>query len=414
LHDAVIFERLGLPATLIMTEPFIGLADRFAKNLGMPGYHRVALPHPVATRPLHELRELAHQFVGTVRRHLVEPPERPMLALADGGRDVEDVVVVGSGPAGYTAALYAARANRRPVVIEGSVWGGLLQETTDVENYPGFSGGVLGPRLMQEFRAQAERFGARLISAEATRIEAGTDGRSHVAWVDDVPYRARTLILAMGAEHRKLGVPGELAFGGKGVSYCATCDAPFFRDRRTIIVGGGDSAMEEAVSLAKFAAEVLVVHRRREFRASQVMLDRARSVPNIRWLVPYEVEEIVGNSAVSAARLHHLESGARHDEQAGGVFVTIGHVPRSELLHSVVDLDPEGYVLVQGRSSATSVPGIFAAGDLVDRVYRQAVTAAGSGCQAALDAERYLRARADAGGFALAPSVAASTSQVLE
>jgi thioredoxin reductase (NADPH) len=390
LHDAVIFERLGVPATLIMTEPFVGLAERFAKNLGMPGYHRVALPHPVATRSLAELRELAREFAGTVRRQLVEPPQAP---AADGGSEVEDVVVVGSGPAGYTAALYAARANRRPVVIEGAVWGGLLQETTDVENYPGFSAGILGPALMQEFRAQAERFGARLISAEATRIDAGSGGRPHVVWVDEVPYRARTVILAIGAEHRKLGVPGEAALAGRGVSYCATCDAPFFQDRRSIIVGGGDSAIEEAVSLAKYATEVIVVHRRREFRASHAMLDRARSVPNIRWLLPYALEEIIdgGNGGVSAARLRHVETGERHVEKVGGVFVTIGHVPRSELLHGVVELDPDGYVLVRSGSTATSVPGIFAAGDIVDRVYRQAVTAAGSGCQAALDAERHLR-----------------------
>jgi thioredoxin reductase (NADPH) len=396
LHDAVIFERLGTPATLIMTEPFVGLAERFARNLGMPGYHRVALPHPVATRSLEGLQALAREFVGTVRSQLEDQPAPPEQVETSGDGTVEDVVVVGSGPAGYTAALYAARANRRPLVIEGEVWGGLLQETTDVENYPGFSTGILGPALMQEFRSQAERFGARLIGDVATHVEPGRDGAPHVIQVGDGVHRAKTVILAMGAEHRKLGVPGESAFSGRGVSYCATCDAPFFRDLRTFVVGGGDSAMEEAISLSKFATEVVMVHRRSEFRASPVMLDRAREVENISWMVPYEVEEILGGGpgGVTGVRLRNAETGERREEAAGGIFVAIGHEPNSQLIRDLVDVDPNGYVLVQGGSTATSVPGIFAAGDLVDHVYRQAVTAAGTGCRAALDAEHYLREEA--------------------
>jgi len=306
----------------------------------------------------------------------------------------EKLIVVGSGPAGYTAALYAARAELEPLVIEGFAWGGLLQQTTDVENYPGFPQGVMGPELMTWMREQAERFGARYITDQATRVElASQPGALHRVWVDEDEYEARTVILAMGAQHKKLGVPGEDALAGRGVSYCATCDAAFFKDHPSIIVGGGDSAMEEAIFLSKFSSNVTIVHRRDEFRASAIMLDRARGSSNIEFLTPYVVEELVaGDSGVlERVRLRHADSGEECELAASGAFVAIGHVPQSELVRGMIDLDPSGYVVVDGRSTRTNRPGVFAAGDLVDHTYRQAVTAAGSGCQAALDAEWYLR-----------------------
>jgi thioredoxin reductase (NADPH) len=309
-------------------------------------------------------------------------------------QDVEHVVIVGSGPAGYTAALYTARANLRPLVIEGFLWGGLLQQTTDVENYPGFPDGIMGPELMQRFRDQAERFGARLEMDLATRIEAGSDGEPHTVWVGDEAHKARTVILAMGAEHKKLGVRGEEEYGGRGVSYCATCDAAFFKDRDTIIVGGGDSAMEEAIFLSKFSSKVSIVHRRPEFRASKIMFDRARDTDNIELLTPYVVEEFLGDTdgkSLAKARLRNTETGETRELPMDGAFIAIGHEPQSEIVQGVVDLDENGYVITDGRSTRTNVPGIFAAGDVVDHTYRQAVTAAGSGCQAALDAEWYLR-----------------------
>jgi thioredoxin reductase (NADPH) len=307
---------------------------------------------------------------------------------------VENVVIVGSGPAGYTAALYAARAHLHPLVIEGFAWGGLLQQTTDVENYPGYRDGVSGPEMMQEFRDQAERFGARLVTDNATRVELAAEaGGLHTVWVDDDSYRARTVILAMGAEHRRLGVPGEDELGGRGVSYCATCDAAFFKDREALIVGGGDSAMEEAIFLSKFASEVTVVHRRDEFRASQIMLDRAREMPNIKWLMPFVVEEFVPGEGgtLGVARLRNVETGESLEVPTAAAFIAIGHLPQSELVADQVETDQNGYVLTEGKSTRTNRPGVFAAGDLVDHTYRQAVTAAGSGCQAALDAEWYLR-----------------------
>jgi thioredoxin reductase (NADPH) len=322
-----------------------------------------------------------------------------------GSDATENVIIVGSGPAGYTAALYAARAELSPLVIEGFAWGGLLQQTTDVENYPGFPAGIMGPELMTQMREQAERFGARLLGDEATRIElASQPGGIHRVWVDEDQYAARSVILAMGAEHRKLGVPGEAELSGRGVSYCATCDAAFFKDRRTVVVGGGDSAMEEAMFLAKFSSTVTVVHRRDEFRASRIMLDRARAVPNIEWLTPYVVEELLPGEAgaLGVARLRNVATHEPRQIELSGVFVAIGHVPQSELVRGQVELDPNGYVVVDGRSTHTNRPGVFAAGDLVDHTYRQAVTAAGTGCQAALDAEWYLRDTP-----ALAPSSAA-------
>jgi thioredoxin reductase (NADPH) len=303
---------------------------------------------------------------------------------------MENVIIVGSGPAGYTAALYTARANLNPLVIEGWMWGGLLQQTTDVENYPGFpGGGIMGPELMQKMRDQAEDFGTRYITDLATRIEPGET--SHKVFVGDDVYETRTVILAMGAEHKKLAVPGEEELSGRGVSYCATCDAAFFKDKPTLIVGGGDSAMEEAIFLSKFASKVVVVHRRAEFRASKIMLERARAQENIEFLTPFTVAEFTGEPALQVARLLNTETGEERELEIEGAFIAIGHEPQSALVADFVDVDENGYVAVEGRSTRTKVPGIFAAGDLVDHTYRQAVTAAGSGCQAALDAEWYLR-----------------------
>ena len=306
---------------------------------------------------------------------------------------VENVIIVGSGPAGYTAALYTARANLEPLVIEGFAWGGLLQQTTDVENFPGFPEGIMGPEMMQRFRDQAERFGARLETDDVTRLELSPDGGLHKVWVGDELHIARTVILAMGAQHRKLGVAGEAALSGRGVSYCATCDAAFFRDAPTIIVGGGDSAMEEAMFLSKFASRVAIVHRRAEFRASKIMLERAREIPNIDWVTPYVVEEFApgADGSLGLARLRNTSDATELELEIAGAFVAVGHEPQSQLVVGQVETDPAGYVLTQGRSTLTNLPGVLAAGDLVDHTYRQAITAAGSGCQAALDAEWYLR-----------------------
>jgi thioredoxin reductase (NADPH) len=308
--------------------------------------------------------------------------------------EVENVIIVGSGPAGYTAALYTARANLRPLVIEGFAWGGLLQQTTDVENYPGFPDGVMGPDMMQKFRAQAERFGARLLTEQADRVELASEpGGEHSVWVGDTEHRARTVVLAMGAEHKKLGVTGEEELAGRGVSYCATCDAAFFKGAPTIIVGGGDSAMEEAIFLSKFAAKVIVVHRREEFRASKIMLERARAQENIEFLTPYTVKEFVAgdSGALGHATLVNVEDGQEREITVSGTFIAVGHEPQSELVRGQIDVDESGYVITEGRSTRTNLPGVFAAGDLVDHTYRQAITAAGTGCQAALDAEWYLR-----------------------
>jgi thioredoxin reductase (NADPH) len=312
---------------------------------------------------------------------------------------IENVIIVGSGPAGYTAALYTARANLDPLVIEGWMRGGLLMETTEVENYPGYPEGVMGPEMMEQLRAQAVRFSAeeRFLTLQATKVEPGENGAPHKVWIDDEVHEARTVVLAMGAEHKKLGAPGEEELGGRGISYCATCDAAFYRDRDTIIVGGGDSAMEEAIFLAKFSKRVTIVNRRDEFRASKIMLDRARETENIEFLTPYVIEEFLPgpDGPLNRARLRHAETGETHERPMDGAFIAIGHEPQSEIVRGVVDLDEGGYVITEGRSTRTSVPGIFAAGDLVDHTYRQAVTAAGSGCQAALDAEWYLRDNPD-------------------
>ncbi|HZE05751.1 MAG TPA: thioredoxin-disulfide reductase [Solirubrobacteraceae bacterium] len=321
---------------------------------------------------------------------------------------IENVIIVGSGPAGYTAALYTARAELSPLVVEGFAWGGLLQQTTDVENFPGFPAGIMGPELMQQFRDQAERFGARLETDDVTSVELSADGSEpHKVWVGDDLHLTRAVVLAMGAQHRKLGVPGEQELSGRGVSYCATCDAAFFKEAATVIVGGGDSAMEEAIFLAKFASKVAIVHRRDEFRASAIMLDRARAVPNIEFITPYVVDEFVAgdNKSLAVARLRHTGDGSTRELPITGAFIAVGHEPQSQLVQGQVDTDDEGYVITQGRSTLTNVPGVFAAGDLVDHTYRQAITAAGSGCQAALDAEWYLR---DTAPFDSTARVAAS------
>jgi thioredoxin reductase (NADPH) len=309
-------------------------------------------------------------------------------------KDTENVVIVGSGPAGYTAALYTSRADLEPLVIEGFAWGGLLQQTTDVENYPGYPQGVMGPQMMQDFRDQAERFGARFITDDATKLELASEpGGVHVVHVGDQQIRTRSVVLAMGAEPKKLGVPGEDELAARGVSYCATCDASFFRDHETIVVGGGDTAMEDATFLAKFAGKVDIVHRRPEFRASAIMLQRAKDMENVELVTPYVVQSFKGNDngALSKVVLENTEDGSTREIDITGAFIAIGHRPNSQLVEGQLELDDEGYVLVEGRSTTTKLPGVFAAGDLTDRVYRQAVTAAGTGCMAALDAEAYLR-----------------------
>jgi thioredoxin reductase (NADPH) len=309
--------------------------------------------------------------------------------------DVENVIIIGSGPAGYTAALYTARANLSPLVIEGFMWGGLLQQTTEVENFPGWpDGGISGPELMTKMRAQAEDFGARYITDQATSVKLATEpGGIHEVHVGKDVHRARTVVLSMGAEHKKLGVPGEAELAGAGVSYCATCDAAFFKDQVIMVVGGGDSALEEAMFLAKFGRKVVLVHRRDELRASKIMQDRARKMDNIEFKTPYVVEEFhAGDGPFKRlARLKHSGTDATEEVEIGGAFIAIGHEPQSELVDGVIDVDDEGYVEVDGRSTRTNLPGVFAAGDLVDHTYRQAITAAGMGCQAALDAEWYLR-----------------------
>ena len=315
--------------------------------------------------------------------------------MSEKNGNVESVIIIGSGPAGYTAALYTARADLEPLVFEGFAWGGLLQQTTEVENYPGYRDGVMGPEMMQEFRDQAERFGARLVTEDVDRVELSPDGGVHKVFVGDEEYRTNAVILAMGAEPKKLGVPGEDELAARGVSYCATCDAAFFRDKPTIVVGGGDTAMEDALFLAKFAKDVKIVHRRDEFRASAIMLDRAKDTENIELLTPYVVEkfEAGDDGALATAVLENREGGEDRRLDIDGAFIAIGHQPNSKIIEGQIDLDDEGYVLTEGKSTRTKLPGVFAAGDLVDHTYRQAVTAAGSGCQAALDAEWYLRDR---------------------
>ncbi|GAA1769657.1 thioredoxin-disulfide reductase [Luedemannella helvata] len=303
--------------------------------------------------------------------------------------DVRNLIIVGSGPAGYTAAVYAARANLKPLVIEGVQSGGALMTTTEVENFPGFPDAVLGPDLMDNMRKQAERFGAELLTDDVTRVELSGDVKT--VWVGETAYRAHAVILATGSAWRPLGVPGEQELLGHGVSSCATCDGFFFRGQQIAVVGGGDSAMEEATFLTKFAETVTIIHRRDEFRASKIMAERALANPKIKIAWNSVVEEILGkDGAVAGVRLRDTVTGETSVLDVTGVFVAIGHDPRSELFRGQVDLDESGYVIVDAPSTRTNLTGVFAAGDLVDHTYRQAITAAGTGCAAALDAERYL------------------------
>ena len=305
--------------------------------------------------------------------------------------EVREVIIIGSGPAGYTAAVYAARANLRPVIFEGSVTaGGALMNTTEVENVPGFAQAIMGPDLMEAMRAQAERFGAQMVRDDVTALDL-TGPVKTVTDGEGTTWSARTVILAMGSAYRQMGLPDEARLSGHGVSWCATCDGFFFGGQDIAVVGGGDSAVEEATFLTKFAASVTIVHRRDELRASKIMAQRAMSNPKIRFAWNSAVDAIHGQDKVSAVTLRDTLTGATRLLPVTGVFVAIGHDPRNELIKDVIDLDEQGYVQVQGRTTATNVPGVFAAGDLVDHTYRQAITAAGSGCAAALDAEHHLR-----------------------
>jgi thioredoxin reductase (NADPH) len=305
------------------------------------------------------------------------------------------VIVIGSGPAGYTAALYAARADLSPLVFEGSQYGGALMTTTDVENFPGFPEGIMGPELMGKIRAQAERFGADLVSDDVVSVE--LTGPVKIVRTHDAEYTADAVILSMGSAYRKLGITREDELSGHGVSWCATCDGFFFRDQDIAVVGGGDTAMEEATFLTRFAKSVTVVHRRESLRASRIMAERAEANPKIRWEWNAEVVGIDGDTSVTGIRLRDTSTGADRELSVGGLFIAIGHEPRSELVRGQVDLDDDGYVITT-TGTRTNLDGVFAAGDLVDHIYRQAITAAGTGCAAALDAERYLSALADLRG----------------
>ena len=308
------------------------------------------------------------------------------------GSEVENMIIIGGGPAGYTAALYASRAELNPLVFEGFQWGGQLQNTTDVENYPGFPEGIMGPEMMTRFREQAERFGTRFVSDDVDRVELG-DGGIQKVYLGDEEYLAKAVVLAMGAEPRRLGIPGEMELMGRGVSTCGVCDGAFFKDRKTMVIGGGDSAMEDAVFVSKFATELDLVHRRNEFRASAIMQDRAEATPNINLMTPYAPEEFLAgeDGSLATVRLRNAETGDAKEVAVDGAFVAIGHIPRSEVVTGQVGTDDEGYVLTEAGSTKTNLNGVFAVGDLVDHTYRQAITAAGSGCQGALDAEWYLR-----------------------
>jgi thioredoxin reductase (NADPH) len=304
---------------------------------------------------------------------------------------VRDLIIIGGGPAGYTAALYAARANLEPLVLEGFQWGGQLMITSDVENYPGYAEGVLGPEMMKDFRRQAERFGAEFVSDDVTRVDFSE--RPFRVWVGDEEYRSEAVIVATGANARQLGLESEVALQGRGVSYCAVCDAAFFRERNVVVVGGGDSAMEEATFLTKFATKVTVVHRRDEFRASQIMEDRAQANDKIEFITNAVVDEVIGEAGVTAVKIRDVNTGEITELPADGLFVAIGHDPNTKLFVDWLDLDAGGYIITKPGSTETNIEGVFAVGDVVDHVYRQAVTAAGMGCMGALDAERWLAAR---------------------
>ena len=309
--------------------------------------------------------------------------------------DVRNLIVIGSGPAGFAAALYAARANLEPLVLKGLEAGGQLMLTTDVENYPGFVDGILGPELMDQMEKQAARFGAEILPVHVTRVDLSS--RPFGVWAGDQEWRARTIVIATGATARWLDVPGEERLRGRGVSACATCDGFFFRDRELLVVGGGDSAMEEATFLTRFASKVTIVHRRDEFRASKIMQERALSNPKIDVTWNSEVVEIVGDGAVTGVRLRDTVTGETRERSVDGVFMAIGHTPNTQLFAEWLDLDPDGYIVVREPRTQTSIDGVFAAGDVTDRIYRQAVTAAGQGCKAAIDAERLLEAESHAG-----------------
>ena len=310
--------------------------------------------------------------------------------------DVRNVIIIGSGPAGYTAALYTARASLSPLVFEGSVTaGGALMNTTEVENFPGFRDGIIGPDLMDNMRAQAERFGAELVPDDVVAVDLSGDIKT-VTDSSGTVHRAKAVIVTTGSQHRKLNLPNEDQLSGRGVSWCATCDGFFFRDHDIAVIGGGDTAMEEATFLSRFAKSVKIVHRRDSLRASKAMQERAFADPKISFVWDSEVAEIHGDGKLSSLTLRNVKTGETSELPVTGLFIAIGHDPRTELFKGVLDLDAEGYLTVQSRSTLTNIPGVFAAGDVVDHTYRQAITAAGTGCSAALDAERYLAALADA------------------
>jgi thioredoxin reductase (NADPH) len=304
--------------------------------------------------------------------------------------DVRDLIVIGGGPAGYTAALYAARANLRPLVIEGFNWGGQLMITSDVENYPGYPDGVMGPEMMGEFRRQAERFGTDFVTDDVTRVDLSE--RPFRVWVEDEEYQAGSVIIATGASARWLGLESEERLKNHGVSACATCDGAFFRDKHIFVVGGGDTAFEEALFLTRFGYKVTIVHRRNEFRASQIMVDRARAHEKVEFKTPYAVDEVLGESSISGLRLRNTETNEAEEVEAGALFIAIGHDPNTKLFVDQLDHDENGYLVTKPGTTETNIPGVFAAGDVQDHIYRQAVTAAGTGCMAALDAERFLAA----------------------
>ena len=299
-----------------------------------------------------------------------------------------DLIIIGGGPAGYTAALYAARANLRPLVIEGFNWGGQLMITSDVENYPGYADGIMGPEMMADFRRQAERFETEFVTDDVTKVDFSQ--RPFRVWVEDTEYTARSVIVATGATARWLGLDSEERLKGRGVSACATCDGAFFKDKHIVVVGGGDSAFEEALFLTRFGYKVTLVHRRDEFRASPIMVDRARAHEKIEFKTPFEVEEVLGDTSISGLRLRNSETGETEKVEAGALFVAIGHDPTTALFLDQLDHDENGYLVTKSGSTETNIPGVFAVGDVQDHVYRQAVTAAGSGCMGALDAERFL------------------------
>ena len=315
--------------------------------------------------------------------------------------ETRELIIIGGGPAGYTAALYAARANLEPLVIEGFAWGGQLMITSDVENYPGYADGIMGPAMMQDFRRQAERFGAEFLTDDVTKVDVSE--HPFRVWVGEQELAAESVIVATGASARQLGLESERLLQGRGVSYCAVCDAAFFREKEVVVVGGGDSAMEEAIFLTKFATKVTLVHRRNEFRASQIMIDRARANEKIEFVTPATVDEVIAdNGQTAAVRLRDLDTDEVREIPAQGLFVAIGHDPNTKLFLDQLDHDAAGYLVTKPGSTETNVEGVFAAGDVVDHTYRQAVTAAGSGAMSALDAERWLAAREGHAATALA------------